>query len=364
MTIIPRELEVYTYLAAGAMLCVIAVASWNRPRDDFFRRNSVAVTLFLAGWMGGRVGGVELPGWAEVLEEFSQFLFFASLSLLTVLLIGSYIAHSLERSEKHRRQALWTGWQNKKLEEMNRFKTQLLNTASHELNTPISALRLQLYLLRDRLLTSGAPADRRAFEILDRNIGRLANLVKETLDVARIQSGTLALNRGSTSFRDLIHEALETTAPLAQKGGVSVEFEAPQDGFWLDADAQRLHQVVLNLLTNAIKFTPADGHVRLHLDRTSAEIQLSVTDSGIGLTPDQIGGLFKPFSQVHDVTRHAAGGTGLGLFISREIVKRHGGRVWAESAGPGRGSTFGLSLPAAELSAAASRPMAVPVPAS
>lgn len=230
-----------------------------------------------------------------------------------------------------------------RLQEISSVKTQLLNTASHELNTPIAALRLQLHLLK-ATEADDDPRRRRALELLDRNVERLSVLVKDVLDVARMQSGQLRMRPGPTDLADLAREAVELYAEPARAGGVALVLDAP-DRMPMLADGQRVAQVLVNLLSNALKFTPAGGRVEVSVRAEGAEAVVSVSDSGSGLTPEQMARLFQPFSQVHDTMQAPRGGTGLGLHICRGIVQQHEGRIWAESAGPGRGSTFRFALP-------------------
>lgn len=239
-----------------------------------------------------------------------------------------------------------------RLEEINALKTQLLNMASHELNTPIAALRLQVHMLKMGPQDAD-PRRAKALQILDRNVDRLATLVKDVLDVARIQSGQLKIRKERVDLLAILDEAGELyTQPYLEKGvGLRVVgANAP-----VEADAQRITQVLVNLLSNALKFTPEGGEVVLSASVHGGEALVRVTDSGKGLSPEQIERLFQPFSQVHDSATETKGGTGLGLHISRGIIEQHGGRIWCESGGSGQGTTFGFALPLAPHEPAAVR---------
>lgn len=229
-----------------------------------------------------------------------------------------------------------------RLVEVNALKTQLLNMASHELNTPIAALRLQLHMLK----LGGEekePRKAKALTLLDRNVERLATLVKDVLDVAKMQSGQLKVRQADMDLAPVLEEAAELYAHSYLEKGVDLVVEAPET--WVHADAQRLTQVLVNLLSNALKFTPSGGRVALRATVHGGEVTVAVADTGSGLAQEQIARLFQPFSQVHDQSIESKGGTGLGLHISRGIMEQHGGRIWCSSDGPGQGTTFAFALP-------------------
>lgn len=231
----------------------------------------------------------------------------------------------------------------KELEAVAAFKTDLLNAASHELNTPLAAMKLQLYLHRITLGTRATPGDTKSLDVMDRNATRLATLINETLDVSRIQSKTLRLNKAPMALDETADQAIEQLAPVATQAGVILE--SIHDGtVRLTGDALRLSQVVFNLVGNALKFVPRGGRITVVTSVDGVLAHCAVKDSGSGLRPDQIAKLFQAFTQVHDVSE-PRGGTGLGLFISRGIVEDHGGRIWCESPGVGKGSTFHFEVP-------------------
>lgn len=236
--------------------------------------------------------------------------------------------------------------------EQDQFKTQLLNLAAHELNTPIAAIQLQLQLLKMR---AGNPVSEHlesAFELLDRNVERLADLVANTLDVARLQSGRMDLHVAPTKIAPLIHEAVATFTDLAKARDVRLVANV-DPALEAQVDAARLTQVIYNLVSNAIKFTPVSGEIRIDASMHNGSLDVAVQDSGVGMTPSQLSRLFQPFTQVHDGSSAPVKGTGLGLFISQGIVKQHGGDLVATSPGPGLGTRFRVRLPLGNLGASA-----------
>ncbi|HWH07877.1 MAG TPA: PAS domain-containing sensor histidine kinase [Candidatus Thermoplasmatota archaeon] len=228
-----------------------------------------------------------------------------------------------------------------RLKEMDRMKTQFVNTLSHELRTPLTPIKVQLHLLKN---AAGDPErHRKATDMLERNFQRLSSLVDELLEVARLQAGNLKLDKGPLELDHAIHETLENFTDVAKQQGVDVVPKlAPAI---VEGDPKRLSQVMYNLLNNALKFTPRGGRILVEAGPEAGRAVVRVTDSGIGLRPEDIQRLFEPFSQVHDTMQKTNAGTGLGLYICKGIIEGHGGRIWCESPGPGKGATFAFELP-------------------
>jgi signal transduction histidine kinase len=232
------------------------------------------------------------------------------------------------------------------LRKMNAFKTQLLNTAAHELNTPLTPLRLQLHLLKAESMGSLNERQTKAVALLDRNVTRLSSLVGEILEVARLQSGRVRLNPTVVEVDAVVDEVIESFNETARKVGVGLAFEGTP-GLNAQADRNRFTQVLFNLVSNALKFTPAGGSVTVDAHRKNGHIEVEVRDTGLGLSDEQMARLFQPFSQVHDPMAVPATGTGLGLYICKGLVEAQGGTISVRSPGPGRGCTFTFTLPVA-----------------
>lgn len=234
------------------------------------------------------------------------------------------------------------------LRKMNSFKTQFLNTAAHELNTPLTPLRLQLHLLKAGSMGALNERQAKAVALLDRNVSRLSGLVGEILEVARLQSGRVRLTPASVEVDAVVDEVIESFNETARKVGVALAFEGTP-GLHVYADRNRFTQVLFNLVSNALKFTPAGGSVKIDARRPDGDpqVEIQVRDTGLGLTPEQMARLFQPFSQVHDPMAVPATGTGLGLYICKGLVEAQGGRITVKSPGPGAGSTFTFTLPVA-----------------
>ncbi|MBI2078403.1 MAG: PAS domain S-box protein [Euryarchaeota archaeon] len=262
--------------------------------------------------------------------------------------VGTQLGRVVERAraDDEHRVAMDRILEVEELKEVNKFKEQFIRTISHELNTPITPIKLQLHLLRQEL---GPLADnqKHAVEVVSRNVERLELLVQDMLDVTRIQSGQLKLARQPTKLYPLVHDALELFAESAKQGGVRLE--TPKgNGLEVDADPRRIVQVLVNLVSNALKFTPPGGRVGVEVRNDPNQVMVRVTDTGSGMTAEQIARLFRPFSQVHDTQHVLRPGTGLGLYICKNLIDQHGGRIGCESPGPGLGTTFWFTLPVRE----------------
>jgi len=255
------------------------------------------------------------------------------------------------------------------LKQLDRLKSRFLSMASHELKTPLTSISgLSQVLLRRmrRRLEQGVPSaaewseeqhahvDR--LELLNSQTARLGRLIDELLDVSRIESGKLDFHWAPVDLPTLIAEVAERLQMTTSSHIIEVDVNgATVDA--VSADRDHLEQVLDNLVTNAIKFSPDGGTIRISLRAAADGVVLSVQDPGVGIPPGQLDRIFGLFYQAEDPVSRRTGGMGLGLYISREIVSRHGGRIWAESE-PTRGSTFHVSLPlGAPVAAGVSRPL-------
>jgi PAS domain S-box-containing protein len=228
-------------------------------------------------------------------------------------------------------------------EAANRAKDEFLAMLSHELRTPLTSILGWTRLLR---ATDRDEADRaRALESIERNARLQAQLIDDLLDVSRIIAGKLELERGPVDVAAVVEAAIETVKLAAQTKGLTITLQTTRDLDLISADARRLQQIVWNLLANAVKFTPAEGHIDVTLDRDTDALRLSVRDTGEGIAPDTLSYVFDRFRQADRATRRAHGGLGLGLAIVQQIVRLHGGTVEAHSAGIGHGTTFTVQLP-------------------
>jgi signal transduction histidine kinase/ActR/RegA family two-component response regulator len=239
-------------------------------------------------------------------------------------------AHLLERERAARQGA----------ELANRSKDEFLAIVSHELRNPLSVI-----LGRTQLLLRQPPEElKKHLLTIERNARAQARLIEDVLDLSRIISGKLRLELQRTDVAEAVVDAVSTSRGLAEAKGVELSV-AVEPGLELLADPVRLQQIVSNLASNAVKFTPAGGKVRVEGQRLDSLVRLTVRDTGEGIEPSMLSAIFEPFRQADASTTRRHGGLGLGLTIVRQLVHAHGGEVHAESAGRGAGATFVIDLP-------------------
>ena len=236
---------------------------------------------------------------------------------------------------------------NERLRELDRMKDDFVSTVSHELRTPLTSIRAFAEILHDS--PELAAAKRQEFVgIILRETERLTRLINQILDLAKIESGRAEWAAEPVDLRTVIRDAADSTAALYRERDVQLEAEMPERVPIVVADRDRLQQVLLNLLANAVKFcTPGAGRVRVALSAAGGAVRVDVADNGIGIAPEHQGAIFEKFRQVGDTLTDRPQGTGLGLPISRLIVRQFGGELWVASE-PGRGATFSFTIPVAQ----------------
>ena len=237
------------------------------------------------------------------------------------------------------------------LESLERLRRDLVANVSHELKTPISALRAHL----ENLLDGVEEPDRETLQVMLAQSERLGRLVDELLDLSRLESGDVPLERRSVELAPLVAQVLSEIEVARPDRDVRVADAVPEDIPPVFADRERVHQVLFNLLDNAVRFTPAGGRVTVSASRHNGSVDVAVADTGPGIAPEDLPRVFERFYRVDESRSRDDGGTGIGLAIARSVVEAHGGRIWAESV-PGRGSTFTFELPAAPPQAETRRP--------
>jgi len=228
-------------------------------------------------------------------------------------------------------------------QEANHAKDQFLAVVSHELRTPLNAILGWSQIMKEEDLD--AETKRRALESISRNATSQAQLIEDLLDVSRIITGKLHMEVRQTEIAPIIRAAIDSVQPAADAKGISIRSTFSDPSLSVLGDPDRLQQVVWNLMSNAIKFTPGQGSVSIDVERIDPHVQIRVRDTGIGIAPDFLPYVFDRFRQADSSSTRAHSGLGLGLAIVRHLVELHGGVVTAESPGKGRGATFTVKLP-------------------
>jgi signal transduction histidine kinase len=296
--------------AAALVLAIIADWGTLHGFGPFARQDQNESLLLLQAFMGVAVVTSEM---------------------LAAAVVDRQRAETAVRTTEHRLRAV--------AEESARLREEFLSIATHELRTPLTGLRGYIQLAKQSLDRGQHDRVRGAFQAALRQSDRLASLIAQLLDASQVQTGALIVDPITTDVSELVTRAVEAQRLGSETHHWVVEI-APD--LRTSLDPVRFEQVVVNLLDNAMKFTPAGGTITVRLIGTAAEMRLEVADQGIGIAPDRIGHIFERFYRAHD--DRGLVGLGLGLYITRQIVEHHGGQI-AVASEPGRGSSFTVTVP-------------------
>ncbi|MEA2551826.1 MAG: hypothetical protein QOJ65_2 [Fimbriimonadaceae bacterium] len=233
--------------------------------------------------------------------------------------------------------------QQKSKQVSNPDRDLFLAMISHELRTPSNAILGWAQLIKDRLVDEETIAH--GIEVIERNARLQAQLIEQLLDFSRVNNGLLRLDARSASLVPILKAAVDTVLPQAQAKGIDLHMELDASMCAVIGDPARLHQVITNLLVNAIKFTPSGGRVGIRLARRGSYAEITVSDTGRGIPTEFLPHIFDPFRQAGSDQATAHDGLGLGLTIARHIIERHKGKIHAESLGEGTGTKFTITLP-------------------
>ena len=275
----------------------------------------------------------------------------ASVDLHELRLALDERALAVERAEAARQVA----------EEASHLKDEFLSTASHELRTPLNAIVGWVHVLQTGALKDDAQRQQ-AVDAIDRNAKIQTRLIEDLLDVSRLIKGRVSLAVAPIDLRSIVDAAVETLRPTAASKDIPVAVEGVDDVLPVIGDKQRLEQVVWNLLSNALKYTPPGGHVKILAGVEGSRAVIRVRDNGAGIDPGFQEHLFEPFRQGKSSTSTRRSGLGLGLAIVKRLVDLHGGRITVDSKGVGQGAEFTVSLPLAPAARAAATRSSRPEP--
>jgi len=228
--------------------------------------------------------------------------------------------------------------------ELDRMKSEFVAVVSHEVRTPLTSIKGSLELLGDERFHVLPPPQKELLSICQANTERLINLINDILDFSKLESSKLSLNFESVEVGRIVPEAVDHIKNLAGMKGITIDIHMEGTAGVIEADPMRVAQVITNLLGNAIKFSPENGKIEIWARGSEDEVSVAIKDYGKGISQRDLSRLFQRFAQLDSSTTRKAGGTGLGLVISKGIVEQHGGKIWVESV-LGKGSTFSFSIP-------------------
>ncbi len=306
------------------------------PDNGLRPESSMAVPMAV---MGRIIGTIEVQSYESNVYRPEHVTAMSMAANLTAVAIENVRLLKLERTAREA------------AEESNRLKDEFLATVSHELRTPLTAI-----LGWSRLLEGGTLDDaitQQAVETIGRNAKAQAQIVDDILDVSRIITGNLYLDLHPLEVVPVVENAINVVRPTADAKGIKIETYFDSTPAMISGDANRLQQVVWNLLSNAVKFTDSGGRVCVKVSQVGPAVEISVSDTGQGISKEFLPYVFDRFRQADSTTTRQHGGLGLGLAIARHLVEIHGGTIRAESLGEGRGATFTIRLPLVEAAAGA-----------
>ena len=330
---LPRNTEVFAPTFKGTGV----VRSPDITQDDRYGHNAphagmppghLPVRSYLAVPVKGRAGHV-IGGLFFGHSEVGRF---TSLHERLAVGVAAWASVALENADMYA-----------EAQHASRLKDDFLASLSHELRTPLNAIVGYARMLRTGIV--GPERQSKAIETIDRNASSLTQIVEDVLDISRIVSGKLRLNVQTVDFPEIVRNAIDAVSLAADAKGVRVETVLDPHAAPISGDPERLQQILWNLLSNAVKFTPKGGKVQVRLERVNSHVEVSVSDTGIGIPPEFLPHVFERFRQADAGTTREWGGLGLGLSIARQLTEMHGGTIEAASAGAGQGATFRVQIP-------------------
>ena len=280
--------------------------------------------------------------WEERIIESVIFLF--------VVVFGIFLIRSVRKEvsqrEKFELLSKELGAANEKLKELDQMKTDFISIASHQLRTPLTAIKGYSSMILEGTYGDTSLKIKGAVDKIFQSAQRLIYIVNDLLDVSRIEQGRFQLALEEVKIANVLKDVVEELRTNAQKKNLDLSFNVSIDDaeVKIKADPSKIRQVLTNLVDNAIKYTPS-GYVKAELQRVGATVLISVKDSGAGISPETLSNLFQKFTRAKNVAKLHTDGSGLGLYIAKQIIDAHQGKIWAESTGEGHGSRFCVELP-------------------
>jgi signal transduction histidine kinase len=236
---------------------------------------------------------------------------------------------------------------NAKLRELSAMKEEFLALTTHDLRSPLAVISGVINFFTSGRLGDLTSEQKNMVSMMERNTQNLIELVNDLLDASKLESGTMRLEPAPVDLRGLIEELHEQMQPLAAEKEIALEERLPADLPELQADRAKLRRILVNLLSNALKFTPKGGHITVNAAREGSFVHVSVSDTGVGIPEEDLRDIFDKYAQARSRATRSEKGTGLGLYITRQLVELHGGKIGVRSE-VGKGSTFSFTIPIAQ----------------
>ena len=236
---------------------------------------------------------------------------------------------------------------NAKLRELSEMKEEFLALTTHDLRSPLTVISGVISFFTSGRLGELSPEQKNMVAMMERNAQSLIELVNDLLDASKLESGTLRLDITAVDLRSLVDELREMMEPLAREKGLTLKERLAPQLPPVAADRAKLQRILLNLLSNALKFTPKGGTVEILAEQTDSHVRIAISDTGVGVAPEDMARLFDKYEQARSRATRSEKGTGLGLYITKQLVELHGSKIIVDSQ-LGRGSTFSFTLPAAQ----------------
>jgi signal transduction histidine kinase len=237
---------------------------------------------------------------------------------------------------------------NEKLKQVDKLKDEFVSLASHELRTPMTVIKSYVWLLLEGKTGKLTEQQMKYLKISYDSTNRLIGMVNDMLNISRIESGRFTIDPKPMSIATLIQEVSSEMGSRAAELGIKLVVQEPENATPnINADSDRIKQVLINLIGNSLKFTPKDGSITVSYYLKDSMVFVSIKDTGIGIKPEDMEKLFKKFNMVggSSLTKQAGQGSGLGLYLSKNLVELHKGKIWVESEGEGKGTVFTFTLP-------------------
>jgi len=265
-------------------------------------------------------------------------------TVIVGLLLIQSVVKEVKAREKIEKLAKELKQANKKLEEMGEQKSQFLSIASHQFRSPLTAIKGYTSLILEGSYGEIPEKIKEPISNIYASAQNLVIVVEDFLNISRIEQGRMEYNFEKTDVGKLVAGIVEEIRPVAEQRNLKFDFKAPAgETFFSNIDANKMRQVIINTIDNSAKYTPA-GWIKVSIDKHDGKILISVADSGVGISKENIGKLFTMFTRTGNAHKVNVMGTGLGLYVAKQIVEAQGGRIWAESPGEGKGSTFFVEL--------------------